>query len=752
MYRLGSFLVALTLLLSLSTTAATKGESFDFGTGRPRLLLSEEGVKNIKASLGTIPAFDASVEEVRVSADQALAEEIDVPIPVDGGGGYTHEQHKQNYYNMYHCGIMYQLTGDAKYADYVKQMLYEYSKMYRHLPEHPDPKSDTKGRLFWQSLNELVWLVHTANAYDCVYEYFTAEEREYVEQELFYPMVDFLIYSSPTHLYGFNRLHNYGTWATAAVGMIGFVMNDQNLVEMSLYGSEKDGTTGGFLRLIDVLFSPDGYFTEGSYYQRYAIWPFVVYAQVLENNMPEVDVYNYRDAMLKKSTDVLIQQTYNRYLFNFNDAMHKSLDAQEIVNAIDAIYKADPTNKGLLSIAESQNKYIVSDAGLITARAVAAGEAESFEFRSVMLRDGSDGEDGGLAIIRDSEAPDAMTLLFKATSHGLSHGHYDKLGLAVYDNYNDVLIDYGSARFLNLEPKYGGQYTLENTTYARQTIAHNTVTVDQTSHFGGDINVSSLHAPTINFYGDSFEGTKKGVKIASAYDKDATPGVLMNRTVALIDTGEGVDPLVIDIFRLSSDTEHTYDMPFYYNEQLVTTDFNLERNTTKMVPLGTDHGYQHLWVQAEGKMSDGDNLATFTWFNGNRFYSINSVADGASCFYQVRTGANDPQENLRSIPGIILREKNKKNHTFVSTIESHGVYDLIKEVTSGYQSNVEDAAVVVDNEQHTVVVVSMKSGIEYTLCVQNEGSEQEDDIENTAQGNNGKVYTWVGDYALFVKN
>ncbi len=734
-----SLLVALATLITTPTLLSAQ----EFDTSRPRLLLTDDGAERIKAARGLIPAFDLSIDEVESSANRALEQDIVVPIPLDGGGGYTHEQHKQNYYNMYHCGIMYQLTDNEEYALYVKDMLFEYAKIYTSLPPHPDPKSECKGRLFWQSLNEYVWLVHTANAYDCIYDYLTQEQTAHLESMLFRPMIDFLSNSDAMHVYGFNRMHNHGTWATTAVGMMGFIMDDMDLIEKALYGSEKDGN-GGFLAQLDYLFSPDGYFTEGAFYHRYAIWPFVVFAQVLDHNMPQIDIYNYRDGILGKSVEVLVQQSYNRTLLKYNDAMDKTLDSQEIINAVNAIYKADPSNKEILSIAAEQNQYIVSDAGLMTAQAVAAGEAQEFKYRSALYRDGADGTQGGLSILRSKDEGHDMTLLFKATSHGLSHGQYDKLCLSVMDNGAEILPDFAASRFLNIEPKNGGQYTSENYSYARQTIAHNTVTVDQTSHFGSDINISSLHSPTINFFGDSNLGDKQGVQIVSAHDLDATPGVRMNRTLAMIETGS--NPLIIDIFRLNSEQEHTYDMPFYYRQQLIDQNFNLKRNTNSLHPFGENYGYQHLWVEGEGSMTQGDDLATFTWYNGNRFYSINSIVNDSTKFYQVRTGANDPDENLLHAQGIVLRER-ASDHTFVSTIESHGLYDIHLEVTKEYQSGVDSIDILVDNPQHTVVRVTMKSGKEYTLCVQNQPSE----LLNTTQGSDGELYSWMGDYALFTK-
>lgn len=739
--------ITLTLLLALPLSLLAD----DYTTKRPRLLLSADGVEKIKASQGTIPAFDASIAEVKENADNALSMNIDVPMPLDAGGGYSHEQHKQNYYNMYHCGIMYQLSGEAKYAEYIKEMLFEYAKMYTSLPLHPDMKSKTRGRLFWQTLNEFVWLVHTSSAYDCVYEYLSPEDREVIETNVFRPMAEFFIDGNAANNNTFNLMHNHGTWVTAAVGMIGYVLGDKDLVDKALYGSDKKGNNTGFVSQLDVLFSPDGYFTEGAYYQRYAIWPFVVFAQVIDHNQPELGIYNYRDGILKKATRTVVDLTYNRYLFSFNDALEKSLDAQEIVNAINASYKSDPSDKQLLSIAASQNKFVVSDAGLFTASAVEAGEAEPFIFKSRLLTDGADGSEGGIAIIRASEQDaNGMTLVFKATSHGLSHGHYDKLGFALYDNGAEIIPDYGAARFLNLEPKNGGQYTAENSSFARQTIAHNTVAVDKASHFGGNMKLSSQFAPRINFYGEGDEGDKAGVQIVSAYTADAAEGVAMNRTMAVIETG--AEPLVIDIFRVVSDKEHTYDLPFYYKGQLVETNFKLNKNTTSMFPFGDKAGYQHLWQEAQGAMSVEElgPVANFTWVVGNRFYSVNTLADDQTEFFQVRTGANDPDQNLRSEPAIVIRE-NKASHTFVSTIEPHGIYDLVMEVTAGYKSNVSLLETLVDNEEYTIVSVTMTSGKQYTLCVQNQGSELAKDANNVVKTDNGQEYSWTGDYALFTK-
>ncbi|MBR1631306.1 MAG: alginate lyase family protein, partial [Paludibacteraceae bacterium] len=139
----------------------------------PCISLSPDGVRLMRSSLGKYDVFDRSYAYARQVADEAVSKPIDVPWPKDAAGGYTHEQHKNNYYAMYYCGIMYQTTGDERYARYVSDMLKAYAEMYPRLPIHPYVRSSTPGKLFWQTLNENVWLVHTAIAYDCVYDYMT---------------------------------------------------------------------------------------------------------------------------------------------------------------------------------------------------------------------------------------------------------------------------------------------------------------------------------------------------------------------------------------------------------------------------------------------------------------------------------------------------------------------------------------------------------------------------------------------------
>ena len=199
----------------------------------PNLILTQAGVEEIRANLGKVPFFDAHLAEVKAEVDAEIEKGIFVPIPKDMAGGYTHERHKQNFFILQKAGALYQILQEDKYAAFVKAVLMEYAAIYKGLPIHPQPRSYARGKLFWQCLNDANWLVYVSQAYDCVFNYLSKKERKYLESELFRPYADYISIEIPQY---FNRIHNHSTWGSAAVGMIGLVMQDEELIQRALYG------------------------------------------------------------------------------------------------------------------------------------------------------------------------------------------------------------------------------------------------------------------------------------------------------------------------------------------------------------------------------------------------------------------------------------------------------------------------------------------------------------------------------------
>lgn len=674
----------------------------------PSLLVSADEVTTIRQVRGQVPAFDKTIDALVQKADQALAVPMSVPVPKDGGGGVVHEQHKTNYYAMFHCGLAYQYTGEKRYARYVADMLMEYARQYPTWGLHPMTLSKLRGRLFWQTLNESVWLVHTAMAYDCVAETLTKKQRDYIEKNLLFNMADFIMNGygeQRTNHDMFNRMHNHATWATAAVGMTGFATGNGQLVSQALYGTDGTGQNGGFLRQMDYLFSPDGYYTEGAYYERYAIWPFMIFAQCIQHNRPELNIFQRRDKILEKALNALIQMTYDGEFFHFNDALQKGLSAQELTYAVNIIYQAFPDQKQLLTVAQQyQRQLLPTMGGYMIARDIAKGEATPIIYNSRVFTDGRQGDEGAVGIIRSTRPELNSAVTLKATLHGMEHGHFDKLTLAYYDNGHEILADYGAARFLNIEAKYAGHYTRENKSFAKQTIAHNTVVVDGKSNFEGKVKVADQYHSDMLYH----DFSNPQMQVMAAQELNAYPGVALRRYVAYIDQPQTDYPLIVDVMDVQSETEHQYDYPLWYNGHFVSTNFPYTKATEHMEALGKKNGYQHLWLEAWGQNSEG-TTSQFTFFNGDRFYTVSTATTAASELKFLRLGANDPDFNLRtSSTAWLVREPKATNHTFVSLIETHGQYDVVWETSANLVTQCQSVRIKENNDRQLVVEITYK--------------------------------------------
>jgi len=698
----------------------------------PRVLLNNDDVAAMKIAAEKYPLFKESFEQRKASVDAKLGQTIDVPLPKDPGGGYTHEQHKKNYVLVRDAGILYLLTEDKRYAELVRDVLFLYAKMYPALGEHPAKKEEAPGKLFWQSLNEAVWLVHVSQAYDAVYDALSAGERAFIEKDLLRPVATFLSDESPKT---FNRIHNHGTWAAAAVGMTGYAIGDNELVEKALLGLDKSGKSG-FLKQLEQLFSPDGYYTEGPYYQRYALMPFILFGYAIEKNDPQRHIFDYRDGILLKAVYTTVDLSYKGLFFPLNDAIKdKGLSTQELGYGLAIAYSItqDPT---LLSLASYQLSMDLSPGGALMAKGIAENLEKPFNFRSVNLRDGAKGDEGALHILRSGPKEDDQALVVKNTSQGMVHGHFDKLTWLFYDNGNEVVSDYGASRFLNVEAKYGGHYLHENDLWAKQTISHNTLVVDERSHFDGVLAVAEEHHPDELIYLDDAK-----VKLSSAKMDDAYDGVSFRRTMAMLTLDDLEYPIVLDLMDVTSDKKHQYDLPVYYQGHLMEVNFAYEASKTAMQPLGKKNGYQYLWRKASAKLDD--QLSQITWLLGNRFYSYSSLVNNHTEVVFTELGANDPDFNLRRESGFIFRAQKAKDHTFLSVLEPHGEYNPALEYTTNSHSLIKSLAHYEENGIDLIEIIT-KNNKKWLFAVNLSAGKN----VTTEFTHDGQVLSWTGVYYL----
>ena len=698
----------------------------------PRLLMTPADVRDMVDNVDESPSFVGVLEETQAVVDEYFAEFPDVPQPRDAGGGYTHERHKRNGISIMQAGTLYLITGEDRYADHARDLLLAYAEMYPSLGEHPRKKEQTPGRLFWQSLNESMWLVYSIQGYDAIYDYLDEETRATIEGDLLRPMAEFLSVGQPET---FDKIHNHGTWAVAAVGMTGYVIGDDSYVQRALYGLNGDGESG-FLRQLDLLFSPDGYYNEGPYYQRFALMPFVVFARAIELNDPDIGVFRHRDGVLLKAIYACIDLSYANLFFPINDAIKdKGLATVELRYGLSIAY-ALTGDQSLLDVARQQGTYVLTGDAFAMARAIDNGAAEPYPFDSILFRDGADGDRGALAVLRHGEGHEHQALVLKATAQGLGHGHFDRLNFLYFDQGDEIIFDYGAARFLNVEQKYGGHYLPENTTWAKQTVAHNTLVVDEQSHFGGSSSAGEEHNPEILIFESNAD-----IQIAGAIMNGAYEDVSFRRTQVMLNGVAADSALVVDILTAQSSNTHQYDLPWHFNGQIVATSHQPE-SSTDLAPLGDDNGYQHLWRRAAADLDSGDSFG-MTWLYDGRFYSLTSLTSTDTQAVFAELGANDPNFNLLRGQALILRVPEADTYSFVSVLESHGEYNGTDEYTVGNYPQVTAVERYSENGADVIRLLT-ESGGETLLAL---SYDPDEDAQHSVTVGT-RTITWSGYYRL----
>lgn len=704
------------------------------------LLMNFEEAAELAKELGKDTLLGNALARDIAQTDAYMAN-VGIEVPGHGeGGGYEHNRHKQNYIHMDLAGRLFLITGEQKYRDYIVELLTAYATVYPTLESNVSRDSNPPGKLFHQTLNENMWMLYSSCAYSCVYHTLEESQKRQIEDDLFKHMIHMFVV---TYGHDFDIVHNHGLWAVAAVGICGYAINDQESVDKALYGLKLDKVSGGFLAQLDQLFSPDGYYMEGPYYHRFSLRPIYLFAEAIERRQPELGIYEFNDSVIKTTSYAVFKTAFpDGTLPALNDSSKTiSINDEGVIMATSVCYHRYEQTEVLLGMANHQQNVWVHKAGLTLSQAVeAADDIKPFSWGSLFMTDGPQGEKGGVSILRhrDVKDDDTMALIWFG-QHGsdhqyhsaLDHGHYDGLHLSVFNRGNEVLHDYGFGRWVNVEPKFGGRYIPENKSYCKQTVAHNTVVVDQKTQNNFNTALAESKFGQKHF----FLTEDQKFQAMSGTISEYYEGVDMQRSVLLPELEEFEKPLVIDVYRITAETEHEYDLPYHHKGQIIRTDFDYQTES-KLRPLGDSDGYQHLWNVASGNV-EGSSLVS--WLHDSSYYSLVSAAPTGSQVIFARTGANDPDFNLRSEPTLILRQK-AKDHVFASVLETHGYFNESIEASVGARGLVEAVQVIGHNATGTVVEISLTTGKKYVFAISNKPNpEGEHKVEF-----NGVQYQWTG--------
>jgi hypothetical protein len=401
-------------------------------------------------------------------------------------------------------GVLYQVTRDPRYARRVRDILLAYAAKYLDYPLHTinaEPKVGG-GRVGPQTLDEAVWLIPMAQGADLIWDTLNDADRRTLADKLFLPAARDVILP---HKLG---VHNIQCWKNSAVGLAGFLLGDDALIQAAINDPER-----GYRIQMAKGVQGDGVWFEGAwgyhFYTLSALWPLT---EAARNSGMDL----YGEPLRKMFLAPLQLAMPNLMLPAFNDSAES------------------PVRNGLYELAFA--RYSGYGAPLLTKGIPTPRRgdfalwfgADEIPFDVHVKPASHNFTDSGYAVLQN----DALWLCLKYGPHGGGHGHPDKNNFILFAGGKVLFPDPGTR-------PYGSAL---HTEWDRATIAHNTLVVDGK---------------------DQAQSTGKSL----AFDRDYAmtdagpiyPGVRFVRTAAVVS-----DNVVVFVDRITADREHTYDLANHY--------------------------------------------------------------------------------------------------------------------------------------------------------------------------------------------
>ncbi|MFO8079475.1 MAG: heparinase II/III family protein [Armatimonadota bacterium] len=253
---------------------------------------------------------------------------------------------------------------------------------------------------------------------------------------------------------------------------------------------------------------------------------------------------------------------------------------------------------------------------------------------------------GGFTILRsdpiDEDAP-AVNLTWGP--YGSGHDHPDRLAIAVY----------GQGRILCPDAGSWGYDDPMHLTWANQTIAHNTLTVDEVSQYpqeDSDSIWASERGDRRVFGVQHLFHAGEHLKAARFTCETAYDGVTMDRTVCL------VGGYLVDIFRATSEDERLYDLALHGAGALTTNAVLAGLSDDAL----TARGYEH-FTNARGGEAPNVVRAIFADDDAS-LLMLQTAPDGAQII-----AADDPVKSGMAPTSCVISRVRGQDAVWVSVLE-----------------------------------------------------------------------------------
>lgn len=548
------------LLALLLTTATARAAS-------PSLLLTPQSIAALKDRIAADPQAAKQFAEIKMSVDAELLKPVELPprggnwyhwyvCPKHGNrlttgkrtGKWTWEHvcpvdketfkgdptrvetdfdgcalssvHRDYAQLVQSAGIVHQITGDAKYAAKARDVLLAYANQYADYPLHTirnEPKLGG-GKTGAQTLDESTWAIPAVQGADLIWPALSTDERNVIANKLFGPLAREVVLP---HRMG---VHNIQCWKNSAVGLIGFLLEDQELIKSAI-----DDPQRGFRQQIKKGITPDGQWWEGAwgyhFYTMQALWPL---AEAARNNGIDLYTPEYRkmfDAPIAFARPDMV-------LPDFSDSHEVNVPRSASLYELGLTRFGDARYAGVLRKGGRANlASLLFGVKTLPDTLTAADKSANYP-------------QTGYAILRKGDGENATWLCLKYGPHGGGHGHPDKLSFVLYAGGKVLVPDGGITSYGT--PLHQGWY--------RTTLAHNTLIVDES-------NQKDATGQSLDF------STRDGVESVTAAAGAIYPGVRYTRTVSLH------SPRTLTVVdRVEADDAHTFDFVLHHYGQFAGAD------------------------------------------------------------------------------------------------------------------------------------------------------------------------------------
>src|SRR4051812_9639673 len=215
-------------------------------------------------------------------------------------------------------GIAYQVTGEKRYADRARDILLAYADKYLTYPRHTNtgkpvtPHGDDNGgsgggggRVASQSLTEASWMIQMVQGADLIWDTLSPEQQKAVGGKMLRPALDETIINHTTT----PTIHNIQNRRNSAIGLIGFLLGDQQLIHDAIEG------THGYRTQMEKGVQEDGAWREGAWGYHFftieGIWPLTEAARNCGIDLYGPQLKKMFDAPFQMATPTLTLPPFN---------------------------------------------------------------------------------------------------------------------------------------------------------------------------------------------------------------------------------------------------------------------------------------------------------------------------------------------------------------------------------------------------------------------------------------------------------